>query len=80
MDLSGRFDFWRMLLHTRAITPPLRVAGVWARLWWAVPVVVVLAAGLLAQVSSDKSQPQAAAVEAPAHVTPTGGSPARQSW
>jgi hypothetical protein len=80
MDLSGRFDFWRMLLLTRAITPPLRVAGVWVRLWWAVPVVVVLAAGLLAQVSSDKLQPRAAAVEAPATVTPTGGSPARQSW
>ena len=26
MDLSGRFNFWRMLLHTRAITPPRAMA------------------------------------------------------
>ena len=22
MNLSGRFNFWRVLIHTRAITPP----------------------------------------------------------
>jgi hypothetical protein len=27
MDLSGRFNFWRMLLYTRAITPPHAKAG-----------------------------------------------------
>ena len=29
MDLSGRFNFWRILLHTRAITPPRVPAGHW---------------------------------------------------
>jgi hypothetical protein len=80
MDLSGRFDFWRVLLHTRAITPPPRVVALWARLWWTVPVAAVLAAGLLTELSSDKSQPQAAAVETPANATPTSQSPPRQSW
>jgi hypothetical protein len=80
MDLSGRFDFWRMLIHTRAITPPLRVAGLWARLWWAVPIAVVLAVGLLAETDPNKSLPQAAAVEVPANSPPASHPPARQSW
>jgi hypothetical protein len=27
MNRSGRFDFWGMLLHTRAITPPSAASG-----------------------------------------------------
>jgi hypothetical protein len=80
MDLSGRFDFWRMLIHTRAITPPLRVAFLWARLWWAVPVAAVLAVGLLAKTDPDKSPPQAAAVAAPTNASPVSHAPSRQSW
>src|SRR5260221_11452990 len=49
MDLSGRFNFWRVLLHTRAITPPRVPAGLWPKLlrlrrvWW---VLFFLGAGL----------------------------------
>jgi hypothetical protein len=52
MDLSGRFNFWRLLLHTRAITPPRVQASLWLggvflrRGWPLLLVVAVLAAGV----------------------------------
>jgi hypothetical protein len=38
MDLSGRFNFWRVLLYSRAITPPRVLGGPWQQImrWWAV--------------------------------------------
>jgi|HubBroStandDraft_6_1064221.scaffolds.fasta_scaffold35562_2 hypothetical protein len=49
MDLSGRFNFWRVLILTRAITPPRAVGGLWSRLvnserggWWLLLVVAVV--------------------------------------
>jgi hypothetical protein len=32
MDLSGRTDFWRMLLSTRAITPPRVARSLWSQM------------------------------------------------
>jgi hypothetical protein len=53
MDLTGRFDFWRLLLHTRAITPPRAIARPrWpmAKLlmsgWLVLPVIMVLSIGV----------------------------------
>ena len=49
MDLSGRFNFWRVLILTRAITPPRAVGGLWSRLvnserdgWWLLLIVAVV--------------------------------------
>ena len=32
MDLSGRFNYWRVLILTRAITPPRAIGGLWSRI------------------------------------------------
>ena len=52
MDLSGRFNFWRVLILTRAITPPQVPGSLWPRLvnsqrggWWLFLIVGVLGAG-----------------------------------
>ena len=49
MDLSGRFNFWRVLILTRAITPPRAVGGLWSKLvdserggWWLLLIVAVV--------------------------------------
>jgi hypothetical protein len=49
MDLSGRFNFWRVLILTRAITPPRAVGSPWLRFvnserggWWLLLIVVVV--------------------------------------
>jgi len=56
MDLSGRFNFWRLLLHTRAITPPRVRASLWLRSpalrragWPLLLLVAFLAAGFVAR-------------------------------
>jgi len=51
MNQSGRFDFWRMLLCTRAITPPdltglrHRVARLSVPSWLVLPVILTLGVG-----------------------------------
>jgi hypothetical protein len=49
---SGRFNSWRLLLYTRAITPPRVLAGAWLGsmslrrgAWYLLPLGAVLAAG-----------------------------------
>jgi hypothetical protein len=49
MDLNGRFNFWRILILTRAITPPPAVGGLWSKLvdserggWWLLLIVAIL--------------------------------------
>jgi hypothetical protein len=49
MDLSGRFNFWRVLILTRAITPPWAVGGLWPRVvnsersgWWFLLILAVV--------------------------------------
>ena len=44
MDLSGRFDFWHMLVHTRTVVPPRLRGGRW-RLWGVVLLLIVAAGG-----------------------------------
>ena len=53
MDLTGRFDFWRMLLNTRAITPPRavtrprwQIAKLLMSGWLVIPVILVLSIGV----------------------------------
>jgi hypothetical protein len=59
MDLSGRFDFWRMLLHTRAITPP-RVVRTLLSWWVLLGAAAATAAIVLGFGMRDPSPPSAA--------------------
>ncbi|MBV8192292.1 MAG: hypothetical protein JOY64_11835 [Alphaproteobacteria bacterium] len=64
MDLSGRFNFWHMLLHTRAVIPPRLAESRWLR--WAIVLVLVGAAGGTAVHFSLQQAPlQAIAVDRP---------------
>jgi hypothetical protein len=51
MDRSGRFNFWRVLVLTRAITPPRVVPGLWLQTtrwsWLAVFAVACLSVAAL---------------------------------
>jgi hypothetical protein len=77
MDLSGRFNFWRMLLHTRAITPPRVPASRWPRAvilwrpgWWFLLLIAVFAAALAVRLSLRDQPPQSAATGPPPTVAP----------
>jgi len=63
MDRSGRFDFWGMLLHTHAITPP-PVLSVWflmikqhLRVWLVLPAIVAVGVGAALYVGNLPSRP-----------------------
>ena len=53
MDRRGRFNFWRVLIHTRAITPPRVMRGLWLQAtrwsWWGAFVLVCLGIGAVVQ-------------------------------
>jgi len=58
MDMSGRFNFWRMLLCTRAITPPCAKAGLHLNVFrlpvpgrLVLPIIAALAVGAAIYVS-----------------------------
>ncbi len=63
MNQSGRFDFWRMLLYRRAITPPDVTAGLRRRMaalssvpgWLALPVIATLDIGAALYVGNLRS-------------------------
>jgi hypothetical protein len=56
VDRSGRFNFWRTLICTRAITPPRVVRGLWLQVlgwpWWAAVISVCLGVGIILQLGS----------------------------
>jgi len=73
MDQSGRFDFWRMLLCTRAVTPPEVVAGLRSRIaqssvprWLVLSVIAALGVGATLYVSSPPSKYAALVDDPPA--------------
>src|SRR5262245_7340249 len=78
MDLSGRFDFWRVLVHTRAIIPPRVAGGFWPHVakqswvgWWALGAIAVLtAAAALRLGGSDMSSQSVVATPAPTIASP----------
>jgi hypothetical protein len=79
MDLSGRFDFWRMLIHTRAITPPRAVVRLWRR--WGVPVLLIAAAaGATVHFSNQDPPLQSAIVDRPPVATTPKAVPRAPSW
>jgi hypothetical protein len=53
VDGSGRFNFWRVLIYTRAITPPRVMRGLWRQTtqwsWWALLALACLGIGAVLQ-------------------------------
>src|ERR1700730_13305812 len=84
---KGRFNFWRVLLHTRAITPPRVPAGLWPRglipqrhAWSLLLLVAVLAAGVALRFSLRDLPVQSSALSLPPTSAPLGPAPAAQRW
>src|SRR5262249_50822978 len=82
MDPSGRFNFWRMLLHTRAVTPPRVPPNHWSRaviLWrpgrWLLLLMMVLAAALAVRLSVNNQPTLSAAIGPPSPVAQTSWAP-----
>ena len=87
MDLSGRFNFWRLLLHTRAITPPLVPAGLLPRVmnlsrggWWILLLMAVFAAGVAVRLGQRDAPLQSSAINPPPTIAPLGPAPPAQRW
>jgi len=87
MDPSGRFNFWRMLLHTRAVTPPRVPPNHWSRaviLWrpgrWLLLLMMVLAAALAVRLSVNNQPTLSAAIGPPSPVAPTSWAPTLPWW
>ena len=66
MDLNGRFNFWQMLLHTRAVTPPRVMGRLWR--WW--PAVLIVAIGSAAVHLSARAPSVQSAVDQPSLSAP----------
>jgi hypothetical protein len=87
MDLSGRFNFWRVLLHTRAITPPRVPEGVWPKVvspqrhaWPVLLLLAVLAAGVAVRLNQRDLPAQSPAIDSAPTSVPLGTAPPAQRW
>ena len=86
MDLSGRFNFWRVLILTRAITPPRVPASLWCggvflrRSWPLLLLVAVLAAGVAFRLSQRNLPVQTPAIDLPQASVPLGPAPLAPRW
>jgi len=53
VDGSGRFNFWRVLICTRAITPPRVMSGLWLQTtrwsWWGAVALAFVGVGAVVQ-------------------------------
>ena len=79
MDVSGRFNFWQMLIHTRTVIPPrLRESG-WL-LWGAVLLVMVAAGGLALHLSLQPPALQATVSDRPSVNTEARPAPRALTW
>src|SRR5262249_2677582 len=75
MDPSGRFDFWRMLIHTRAITPPRVALKLWSQVakqawvgWWALGVIAALSVAAALRLGGSDLPSQSAANSPPSPI------------
>jgi hypothetical protein len=85
MDLGGQFDFWRMLLHTRAITPPRVTRSLWPQMakqfsprWLVLLAIVALSVGTALYVKNLPSQ--VVVVSRPAFTTAPGPAKSSLPW
>lgn len=83
MDQSGRFDFWTMLLHTRAILPPPALSSPQVQMmkqvlprWLILPVVMAVGVG----VALDASNLPFIAVKDPSIVAVSNPAKQSQPW
>jgi hypothetical protein len=75
MDPSGRFDFWRMLIHTRAITPPRVALKLWSQVvkqawvgWWALGAIAALSVAAAFRLGGSDLPSQSAANSPPSPI------------
>jgi len=87
MDLNGRFDFWRMLLHTRAITPPRVMANFWSRAaqqssvgWWALLAIAALSVGAALRLGVRDLPPKSEAVSSSSPIALSAPAKATLPW
>jgi len=85
MHLSGRFDFWRMLLYTRTITPPRVARSLWSQMtkkfwpgWLVLLTIVAFSIGATLYIKHLPSQ--SVAVGLPAATTSPGPAKPSQPW
>jgi hypothetical protein len=61
MERSGRFNFWHLLVLTRAITPPRVVKGLGLQTttwpWWALAAMICLSAAAILRLDGPSSPP-----------------------
>jgi hypothetical protein len=83
----GRFNSWRLLLYTRAITPPRVLAGAWLGNmslrrgpWYLLPLGAVLAAGVAVRLNHSDPAAQVPAVDPPPISEPLGHAPPGPRW
>jgi hypothetical protein len=83
----GRFNSWRLLLYTRAITPPRVLAGAWLgtislrRGGWSLLVLgTVLAVGVVVRLSHSDPPVQVPAVDPHPMSEPLGHTPPGPRW
>jgi hypothetical protein len=86
MDLSGRFNFWRVLIFTRAITPPRVPACLWPKVvslqrhaWSVLLLLTVFAAGVALRLSQ-RDLPVHPAINPPQASAPFGPAPSAPRW
>jgi hypothetical protein len=84
---SGRFNSWRLLLYTRAITPPRVLAGAWLGnislrrgAWYLLPLGAVLAAGVAVRLNHSNPEVQVPAVDPHAMSEPLGHAQPGPRW
>jgi hypothetical protein len=84
MDLSGRFNFWRVLILTRAITPPRAVGGLWSKFvdserggWWLLLIVAIVTMAAAAAHLSQRDTPLQSQAISP---VPTVASSPNPAW
>jgi hypothetical protein len=87
MDLSGRFDFWRVLIHTRAVTPPRAMRNFWSlpggqyRVgWWFLFAVAVVTAGIALDLGVHQPSPRSQAFNTPSDVASPAMTKSRPPW
>jgi hypothetical protein len=76
---SGRFNFWRLLLCTRAITPPRVPAALWPGSVFLL-LVAVFAAGVVVRLSQRDAPLQSSANDPLPTSAPLGPAPSAQHW
>jgi hypothetical protein len=85
VDRSGRFNFWRVLIYTRAITPPRVVRSLWLQTtqwsWWGALTLACLGVGVVVQLGlRDQPSPREAVGNSTLKPAPLQTASPKPSW